>query len=379
MKKTILLIGVLMSAFLLAGCNFKMGFDKDAIVKVNGQAITKAQYDEAFDKAAGNSALAQIGIDLRKSPDNYIHLALKQRVINELIVKTLLDQEIKKRRVKVTQDDMEKEYASLIEKIGSKEKFNELLKQNQVSQAQFKNDLKEEVKIQKLVDMLGVVNISDKDVEKYYKQNIESFKYPDKVKSSYIAISADPVQIKDVLLAKPENKNISKEELDKKVQEELALKQKKADELLKQLKLDPTKFAQLAKENSDDPYTASEGGDIGFLSEEEMPPEYAKVAFAQKPNTISDIVVTPNGYYIIMVTDRMKAGVEPLEKVKFELKNYMEQQEKTQLLQKFVDEIRSKATIEYVDNSYNPEELEKQILEAQKKNPSLMDAASASE
>ena len=120
--KRILLVGILMSTFLLAGCNFKTGFNKDAVIKVNGQAITKAQYDEAFDKASGNSALAQIGIDLRKSPDNYIHLALKQRVVNELIVKTLLEQEIKKRKVKVTQADVEKEYASLIEKIGSKEK-----------------------------------------------------------------------------------------------------------------------------------------------------------------------------------------------------------------------------------------------------------------
>ena len=379
MKKIILLIGIFISAILLAGCNFKFGLDKDAVIKVNGQAITKTQYNEAFDKAAGNSALAQIGIDLRKSPDNYIHLALKQRVINELIIKTLLEQEIKNRKIKVSQADVEKEYASLIEKIGSKEKLNELLTQNKISQSQFKNDLKEEVKIQKLVDMLGVVNISDKDVEKYYKQNIETFKYPDKVKSSYIAISADPVQIKDVLLAKPENKNISKEDLDKKIKEELAAKQKKADEILKQLKQDPTKFAQLAKENSDDPYTASDGGNIGFLAKEEMPPEYAKVAFAQKPNTISDIVVTPNGYYIIMVTDRMKAGTEPLEKVKFELKNYLEQQEKTQLLQKFVEEVKSKASIEYIDSSYNPEELEKQIIEAQKKNPSLMDAASAAE
>ena len=128
--------------------------------------------------------------------------------MNELIFKTILDQEIKKRKIKITQDDMDKAYAEIIDKLGGKDKFSEVLKQNNVSQATFKKDLKEELKLRKLVDTLGVVKVSDKDAEKYYRQNIKEFNVPEKVKSSYIMISADPVQIKDVLLAKAENKKL---------------------------------------------------------------------------------------------------------------------------------------------------------------------------
>ena len=379
MKKSIILTGIIASAVLLSGCSFNKKMSADTIIKVNGHEITKSQYDKAFDKFIDNSALAQIGIDLKKDPDSYYNLLLREKVVNELIVRNIIEQEIKTRKIKVSQDEFDKEYNKLVEKIGSKEKFNELLKQNKVSNDTFKEDLKEEVKVQKLISTLGTVNVSDKDVEKYYKQNIKDFNYPERVKSSHILISADPVQIKDLILAKPENKNLSKADLDKKVKDELSAKQKKAEEILKKVKLDPTQFAQIAKENSDDPYTAQEGGNLGFMSKEEMPDFYSKVAFSQKPNTISDLIVTPYGYHIIMVTDRQKAGVEPLEKVKFELKNYLEQQEKTQILQKFVEDSLHNANIEYLDEAYNPQEIDKKIKEAQKKNPSLMGEQSAKE
>ena len=165
MKKILLLVCILVSGILLAGCNFKK-VPSDAIIKVNDSYITKSQYDTAFDNNVKHSALSQIGIDLRKSPDNYIHISIKQRVVNELIVKALLEQEIQKRKITVSQEEIEKEYANLVDKIGSKEKFNELLKQSQISQATLKNDIKEGLKIQKLVDTLGVVNISDKAEEK---------------------------------------------------------------------------------------------------------------------------------------------------------------------------------------------------------------------
>ena len=378
MKKILTMTCILISGLLLTGCNFKKA-PSNAIIKVNNSYITKSQYDTAFDNNVKHSALSQIGIDLRKSPDNYIHISIKQRVVNELIIKALLEQEVKKRKITVSQEEIEKEYANLVDKIGSKEKFNELLKQSQISQSTLKNDIKEGLKVQKLVDTLGVVNISDKDVEKYYKDNIKLFQYPEKVKASHILISVDPVQIKDVLLAKGENKKLSKEEIEKKVNEEIELRHKKAEAILAELKQDPTKFAQLAKENSEDTISAADGGNLGFVAKEELQPDFAKVVFSQKPNTISELVTTPYGYHIIMVTDRKKAGVEPFEKVKFDIKNYLEQQSKADLLQKFLDNVKSNAKIEYIDESYNLDELAKKLKEYEQKNPSLMDSQSASE
>ena len=379
MKKLLALLGILLAATMLTGCNLKNGGAKDTIIKVNGENITKKQFDSAFEKIAQNSALSQLGIDFRKDTESFFYVAAKQRVVNELIYKTLVDQEISKRNLKASKEDMEKAYAEMVEEVGGKEKFNEILKQHQISQSTFKKDLEDKIKIDKLIDTLGVVNVSDKDVEKYYKSHIKEFSFPERVKSSYIAISVDPTQIKDVLLGKEENKKLSKDDLEKKIKEEIKAKETKAKEVLAKAKQNPSQFAQLAKENSDDIFTSGNGGDTGFLSKEEMHPDIAKVAFAQKPNTVSELIVTPNAYYIVMVTDRQKAGIEPFDKVKFQLKNYLEMQEKMTLFQKLMEEVKTNAKIEYLNEDYNPEEIEKKLKEIQKKNPSLMDTPTAKE
>lgn len=54
----------------------------------------------------------------------------KDRVINELIVKTLLDEEIAKRGITVTSKDVDDAVKEIIDKVGSKEQLNALLKMN---------------------------------------------------------------------------------------------------------------------------------------------------------------------------------------------------------------------------------------------------------
>ena len=78
MKKTLILISIMLSAVLLSGCNLKdIGQRKDAIITVNGEKITKAQYEAALEKNANSSALAQFGIDYRKDENSYFYVANK--------------------------------------------------------------------------------------------------------------------------------------------------------------------------------------------------------------------------------------------------------------------------------------------------------------
>ena len=357
------------TAMMLCGC-----VNKNAVVTVNGEAITKAQYEKAFDAVANNSMFAQMGIDLKKDENSFLHLMLKERVINELIVKKLIDQEITKRKIKVSKEDMDKQLKSIIDKVGSKEKFNALLKENGVTTSQFKKDLTDEVKIQKLVDSLSVVSVSDKDALKFYKENEDKFKNPDKVRASHILVSANPEELKAKIAETPEGKKLSAADLDAAVKNEMAQKKAKAEKLLAQAKKNPSEFAKLAKDNSDDTVSAKQGGDLGFFAKEEMVEPFAKAAFDMKPNTISNLVQTPYGYHIILVTDRQKAGVEPFEKVKSEIKEFLTNQEKVKVLQQFVDTLRNNAKIEYNDASFNPASIQKALKEQTKNNPALMES-----
>ena len=356
-------------SMILCGC-----VNKNAVVTVNGEAITRAQYEKAFDAVANNSMFVQMGIDLKKDENSFLHLMLKERVINELVVKKLIDQEISKRKIKVSKEDMDKQLKSIIDKVGSKEKFNALLKENGVTTSQFKKDLTDEVKIQKLVDSLSVVSVSDKDALKFYKDNEDKFKNPDKVRASHILVSANPEELKAKILETAEGKKLSEGDLDAAVKKDMAEKRAKADKLLAEVKKNPSEFAKIAKENSDDTVSAKQGGDLGFFAKEEMVEPFANAAFNMKPNTISSVVQTPYGYHIIMVTDRQKAGVEPFEKVKSEIKEFLTNQEKVKVLQQFVDTLKNNAKIEYNDPSFNPAAIQKALKEQTKNNPALMES-----
>ncbi len=372
MRKLKLMLTIALTALVFAGCSFDK--NRNAVIVVNDKPITKQDFDKAFDTVSSNPMFAQLGVDLKTDQNSFLYLMLKDRVVNELVVKELLNQEIEKRRIKVTEEDINKELKNIIDKIGSKDKFNEVLKQNGVSSAQFKKDLTEEVKIKKLVDSLSLVSVGDSEVAKYYKANIDKFKYPDKVRASHILVNANPEELKQVIAASPDGKKLSEKEIQAKVEQDIAVKFEKAKKLLAEAKKDPKQFAKIAKENSDDTMSAQQGGDLGYFSSQEMVEAFSKTAFAIQPGTISDVVKTPYGYHIIYVTDRIKAGTEPLEKVNQEIKDYLENQEKVKILQKFVDSLKDNAKIEYKDPSFDPAVIQKQIKEQSQKNPSLMDA-----
>lgn len=357
-----LLTTLAVSALLFAGCGLKSG---EAIIKVNDQNITQGQFDAEFDKQAGNGIAKALGIDVKDDKNSFLYMLIKDRVVNELIVKALLNQEMQKRGIEVTNKDVDDAVKEIIDKVGSKEQLDALLKQNGISNSQFKKDLKEEVKMKKLAKELGSSNVSDAEAKKFYNDNISKFKHPDKVRASHILISVNPQEIEEVVKSDPNNKNIDETAVKAKVAAEVQAKEAKANQILAEAKKNPTQFAKLAKENSEDTATANKGGDLGFFAAKEMVPEFSKAAFSMKPNTISDKPVkTQFGYHIIMVTDRSAAGQDPFEKVKPSIKAYLENQKQIELIDKLTESLKKSAKIEYINASYDPANIQKGVQES---------------
>lgn len=365
MKGKKLLATLAVSALLFTGCGLKSG---ETIIKVNDDKITQAQFDQILDKQIANSMFTKMGIDIKNGKNNFLYYMMKDKIVNELIIKTLIDEEIAKRKIEVTNADVENEIKEVIDKVGSKEELDKILKQNGISANDFKKDLKEEVKMKKLAKDLGVGEVSDADAKTFYNKNLDKFKYPEKVRASHILITANPQEIKDIIASDAANKNLTEEEIQKKVTQSLNDKKAKAEQLLAQAKQNPSDFAKLAKENSEDTTTAVKGGDLGFFAAKEMVPEFSKAAFSMKPNTVSqNLVKSQYGYHIIMVVDRMAAGQDSFEKAKPEIKNYLTNQKQLEAIDKLVESLKKNAKIEYVNPEYNPENIKKAVQDEMKK------------
>lgn len=358
MKGKKLLATVALSAILFTGCGIKSA---QTIIKVNGQKISQAQFDDSFNKQTNNGMIAQLGIDLKDGKNNFLYYLIKERVVNELIVKSLLEQEMDRRDIKVTKDDVDNAIKEIVDKVGSKEQLEQILKQNGISAGDFRKDLTQEVKMKKLAKELGNSDVSDAEAKKYYNENIKKFKYPEKVRAAHILISVNPQEIEEIIVSDKANKSLTKEQIEAKVNDEINAKKAKAEKVLAEVKKDPSQFAKIAKENSDDTTTAVKGGELGFFSAQEMVPEFSKAAFSMKPNTVSGIVQTQFGYHIIMVTDRMAAGQEPFEKVKNDIKGYLQNQKQLQYIDNLVESLKKNANIEYVNKEFDPANIQKDV------------------
>ncbi len=363
----ILLSGVFVLAA-LTGCTQ----DKNAIIKVNNEPITKSQYEEVYARETSSPQYQQFASYL-KDENSIMSLMLKDRIVNELILKEIINQEIEKRKIEVTDEEIQARKDEITEKIGSKEKVEELLKRNNVSDKQFDKDIANEIKIDKLIEATQSTKISENDVKDFYNKNKAAFNYPERVRASHILIEANPAQIKQEIIAQDKKGELTADDIDKKVKEAMDNKMSFAQEVLKKAKANPDNFAALAKQYSDDKVSAQKGGDLGFFTRNDMVKPFADAAFTLKPGTVSEIVVTDYGNHIIIVTDKAAAGIQPFEKMKDEIQTYLEQKKKIDVLTTLLDGLKASAKVEYIDNSYDLKNIQEKIKEEAKKQQKILE------
>jgi len=367
MKLSKILLASTLLVFGLTGCTN----DKTAIIKVNDEVVTKAQYQEIYNEEFNNAENSQYK-DYLKDENSLMNLMLRDRIVNELVVRTLLEQEIKKHNITVTKEEIEQRKAEITEKIGSKEKVQELLKQNGVSEKKFEEDIEKEIKLDKLVEASGKTKVTDKEVKDFYNQNKKMFDFPERVRASHILIEVNPAAIKQEIVSQDKKGELTSEEINKKTQEIIDNKMNFAREVRAKVVKNPENFAALAKQYSDDKSSAERGGDLGFFDRKTMVKPFSDAAFKLKPGTVSEIVVTDFGNHIIIVTDKAAAGAQPYEKVKDEISTYLSQKKKVDALKTLLDGLKASAKVEYLDSKYDINNIQKEIKEKAKEQEELV-------
>lgn len=105
-------------------------------------------------------------------------------------------------------------------------------------------------------------------------------------------------------------------------------------------------FATVAKEESEDPESASRGGDIGYVLRGVASKELEKAAFSMKIGETSAPIVTEIGYNLIKVTEKHAAEAPQFDRFKDDLANFLQNLGFRQKLDSYVKELHEKAVIE---------------------------------
>ena len=104
-------------------------------------------------------------------------------------------------------------------------------------------------------------------------------------------------------------------------------------------------FARLARENSKDPGSKDQGGELGFFKRGQMVPQFEEAAFRLKKGEVGEPFESQFGWHVVRVDDRRQSAAPPFETVKDRVVASMIHQKAQQI----ATDLRRKARIEYID------------------------------
>lgn len=183
-------------------------------------------------------------------------------------------------------------------------------------------------------DFITQIHTTDAQVQKFYQDNGEMFREPERVKVDYILY--DPIKLGEkVVFTDKEIADFYKQKLNtlfsypERVRAQHILiaiapgapaqarekAKAKADSILKQLDRGAD-FSKLAAQYSDDPGSRDHGGDLGFFERGQMIKPFEDAAFSLKPGQVSAVVGTRFGYHIIKVNEVKPAHTDTLAEAK---------------------------------------------------------------
>jgi peptidyl-prolyl cis-trans isomerase C len=288
----------------------------EVIARVNGEDVTRAEFQEYI-----QSLEARAGGPVPAEQRDQVY----RGVLDQIVGYKLLTQEAQSRKVAVPDTEVDARIAEIRKQFPSEDVFMQMLIDRKLTLDQMKADARQDMAVGKLIEaeIAGKVAVKTEQVQEFYDQNPDQFKQPERVRASHILISvpgdADAA-------AKAQAKT-------------------KAEQVLKDVKAGKD-FAALAKQHSQDPGSAVNGGDLGFFEQGQMVGPFNDVAFTLQPGATSDLVETQFGYHIIRVAEKQAGRTIPLDEVRPQVEQFLQNRNRTEQTEAFVKSLRAKGKVE---------------------------------
>ncbi|MDX7878170.1 peptidylprolyl isomerase [Aeromonas veronii] len=365
------ILGLIILSFALAGVgSYLNGPARTAPATVNGTEISAAALENAYrnERARMESQMGEAFSQLAANPD-YMK-QFRRGVLDRLIDQALLDSKARELGLRVSDEQIKQaivampefaengkfnndRYLQLIRRAGmTPEMFRDSLRQDMVRQqlmsallgtefslkgeAEQLDKLYNQTRDLRLVRLAAAnymadVQVSDNELEQYYKTNGARFMNDEQVKVDYLLLDAANLA-KDIkvteqnaqdyydqhqdLFQRAERRHVAHILIPFGKDEKAA--EQKAEAVLAKAK-GGDDFAALAKADSSDTFSAKKGGELDWFEKGVMDPAFEKAAFAlDKAGDLSGVVKSPFGFHIIKLLGVEAAQTKPFADVKEE-------------------------------------------------------------
>jgi peptidyl-prolyl cis-trans isomerase C len=323
MLYVLLLLGVAM--LFVAGCNAAepvANVDSQArkVVTFEGGDVTQGELDEFAE---------QSGVP----KDDPQYQATVQQIMPQLVSIEIAKAYAQEHNITVSDKEVDQELAKLKEQVGdqarssgqdvsNQEAYEQALKQNNITEEQLREDIRENLPVQEVQERVtGEAEPSDEEIQNYYEKNKEAqFTTPEQRCVRHILFNKD--------------------------------QKEKAEDVKQQLEKGGD-FAKLAKENSQDPGSAAQGGDLGCLGKGETVPEFEQAAFGAERGEIVGPVQTEFGYHILQVTDVKSEQTRSLQEVESQIRAQLASEKQSEAFNKWIEEQKKMRDVKYL-KGYEP-------------------------
>ncbi len=186
------------------------------------------------------------------------------------------------------------------------------------------------------------VKLSDEEIAAWYEKNKQRFQIPEAVQLAYIELDLDKLashiqisdeeirahyeQYRDNYLEAPERRHVRHILIPVTDPVEDAKAKAEIEALAERIRKGE-KFADVAREASQDLLTREKGGDLGEITPGSMDPAFDKLAFSLKPGELGGPVRTRFGYHLILVDSVTPAKYRPLKAVREQIRKELQMQQ----------------------------------------------------
>ena len=392
----ILFLGLIVVSFALFVGNGVLGGPTSvSIAEINGEPITQREFALQYERELQRYRELLKG---SLTPEMLKGLNIKGNLVETLIQRKLVLQEARNLGLTATDDELADTLARVPEfQIGgrfSKERYLQVLQANRLVPAQFEEEQREQLTIQRLYSLIldavhvtdaetreryrieqekinlqflklpvgnfvAQVTLTDEEIQKHYERNKDSLREPLKIQVEYLAYPYDQfgasIEVADQEIEDHYKSNTAQFHRPKEAKvryisigfspganaEQKASARAKAESVIKEARAGKD-FAQLAKRESNDP-TAAKGGNIGWIAAGQMPPPIDTAIFTLNKGAVSEPIETPAGFQIFKVDDLKEERTLSLKEARDDIAKMLRYEKAKREAAKIADADREKA------------------------------------